>query len=321
MKLDELTALEHQALARFGALLESATPERLGDPTPCDDWTVRDLIEHTVGLTAGFAVALKRGDAPLEAYRPRPLARWTEAATALEQAMEPGTWEGEVRIAPVCDDLTFAPHHALSIHLLDLAVHGWDLARALGIDHDPDPTTVDVVQGMADLIATRPVPSTREQFAAPVHTRDDEQPGWARVLRRLGRDPAWEPPAGGVALPPLTAVGLAERLARFTQTWSPKIVCRVNDHEVKVVKLLGEFEWHTHVETDELFAVVSGRMRIEMRHGSVPLGPGDLYVVPRGVEHRPVAEVLTEAVLLEPAGVVNTGDAGGALTAVDEVLV
>jgi len=321
MNIDELIALEHQALARFGALLEAAAPERLGDPTPCHDWTVRDLVEHTVGLTAGFAEALGRGDAPPAAYRPLPLTGWADAAAALERAMASSTWEGEVRIAPVCDDLTFARHHAVSIHLLDLAVHDWDLARALGVDHDPDDATVDAVRGMADLVATRPVPSTRDQFAAPVHTRDDEPPGWARVLKRVGRDPAWKPPVGGAAGPALEAVGLTERLARFTHTWSPKIVCRVNDHEVKVVKLLGEFAWHTHVDTDELFAVVTGRMRIEMRHGAVVLGPGDLYVVPRGVEHRPVADVLTEAVLLEPAGVVNTGDVGGALTAVDEALV
>jgi mannose-6-phosphate isomerase-like protein (cupin superfamily) len=249
------------------------------------------------------------------------VARWTDAAAALENALASDSWEGEVRIAPVCDDLTFARHHALAIHLLDIAVHGWDLARALGIDDEPGTATVEAVRGVADLIATRPVPSTREQFAAPLHTRDDEPRGWERVLRRLGRDPGWQPPVTGGALPALEAVGLGERLARFTETWSPKIVCRVNDHEVKVVKLLGEFTWHTHTDTDELFAVVTGRMRIEMRHGSVDLGPGDLYVVPRGVEHRPVAEVPTEAVLLEPAGVVNTGDAGGPLTAVDEALV
>jgi uncharacterized protein (TIGR03086 family) len=320
MDVEELRSLEHEALIRMSGLIAAATPDRLGDPTPCDEWSVADLVEHVVGLTMGFATALRRGDAPSAAYRPRPASRWPDAVRAMETALASGSWEAEVRIAPVCDDLSFPRHHVVAMHLLDVAAHGWDLARALGVDYDPGVAEVAAVQGMAELIAARPVPSTREQFAAPILARDETTSGWERVLRRLGRDPSWQPPAHAPA-PPLEAIGITERLSRFTETWSPKVICRVDDHEVKLVKLHGEFDWHTHPETDELFAVVTGAMRIEMRHGSVALGPGDLYVVPRGVEHRPVAEIPTEAVLLEPAGVVNTGDAGGALTAVDEVLV
>ena len=110
-------------------------------------------------------------------------------------------------------------------------------------------------------------------------------------------------------------VDLAQKLSLVTDHWSPKVVARLNDYEVKVVKVQGEFVWHQHDDTDELFLVVSGRLRIQLRDGDVELGPGQLYVVPRGVEHCPVADEETHALLLEPQGVVNTGDAGGPLTA------
>ncbi len=110
-------------------------------------------------------------------------------------------------------------------------------------------------------------------------------------------------------------VNLADKLSMFAEHWSPKVVARVNDYEVKVVKVLGEFTWHRHQDTDELFLVLAGELSIHMRHETVVLGPGELFVVPRGVEHCPVADVETHALLIEPDGVVNTGDAGGALTA------
>jgi mannose-6-phosphate isomerase-like protein (cupin superfamily) len=112
-----------------------------------------------------------------------------------------------------------------------------------------------------------------------------------------------------------TPVDLAGKLALFAEHWSPKVVARLNDYEVKVVKLQGEFVWHTHEDTDELFLVLAGELTIRLRDGDVVLRPGQLYVVPRGVEHCPVAEGEVHAVLIEPAGVVNTGDAGGPLTA------
>jgi mannose-6-phosphate isomerase-like protein (cupin superfamily) len=111
------------------------------------------------------------------------------------------------------------------------------------------------------------------------------------------------------------AVDLGRKLSLFTELWSPKVIARVNDYEVKVVKVKGQFVWHRHEDTDELFLVLLGRLRIQMREGDVEIGSGQMYVVPKGVEHCPVAEEETHALLLEPRGVVNTGDAGGDLTA------
>jgi mannose-6-phosphate isomerase-like protein (cupin superfamily) len=111
------------------------------------------------------------------------------------------------------------------------------------------------------------------------------------------------------------AVDIADKLSLVSKHWSPKVVARLNDYEIKVVKLQGEFVWHTHDDTDELFLVVSGELRIQLRDGDVVLRPGQLFVVPRGIEHCPIADGEVHAVLIEPVGVVNTGDAGGALTA------
>lgn len=113
-------------------------------------------------------------------------------------------------------------------------------------------------------------------------------------------------------------VDLDEKFDRFTDLWSPKLVARLNDYEVKLVKVEGEFVWHTHDDTDELFLVLEGTLTIQLRERDVTLGPGQLFVVPRGVEHCPRSEGEVKALLLEPAGVVNTGDAGGELTAVVE---
>ena len=110
-------------------------------------------------------------------------------------------------------------------------------------------------------------------------------------------------------------VDLAEKLSLFSEHWSPKVVARLNDYEIKVVKVKGEFVWHTHEDTDELFLVIEGELTIQLRDGDVTLRPGQVFVVPRGVEHCPVAEGEVHAVLIEPAGVVNTGSAGGSLTA------
>jgi len=110
-------------------------------------------------------------------------------------------------------------------------------------------------------------------------------------------------------------VDIAQKLAQFTEHWSPKVVARLNDYEIKLVKLDGEFVWHTHDDTDELFLVVSGELTIQLRDGDVRLTPGQLFVVPRGVEHCPRADGEVQAILIEPTGVVNTGDAGGPLTA------
>jgi mannose-6-phosphate isomerase-like protein (cupin superfamily) len=104
-------------------------------------------------------------------------------------------------------------------------------------------------------------------------------------------------------------------LSLVSELWSPKTVARLNDYEVKVVRLNGEFTWHAHDDTDELFLVISGQLTVQMREGTVTLGPGQLFIVPRGVEHCPITEGEVHAVLIEPIGVVNTGAAGGPLTA------
>lgn len=111
-------------------------------------------------------------------------------------------------------------------------------------------------------------------------------------------------------------IDLADKLSQFDERWSPKVVARLNDYEIKIAKLEGEFVWHTHEETDELFLVISGSLTIQLRDGDVRLGPGQLYVVPRSVEHCPLADGEVQVVLIEPAGVVNTGSAApGELTA------
>ena len=109
-------------------------------------------------------------------------------------------------------------------------------------------------------------------------------------------------------------VDLRDKLSLFSEHWSPRVVATLNDYEVKVVKVKGEFVWHSHADTDELFLVVDGSLTIRLPDGDVSLGPGQLFVVPRGVEHCPVAAEEASLVLIEPAGVVNTGDAGGVLT-------
>ncbi|WP_376092381.1 cupin domain-containing protein [Roseomonas sp. CCTCC AB2023176] len=103
-------------------------------------------------------------------------------------------------------------------------------------------------------------------------------------------------------------VNLAAKLATFGQRWSPRIVSRFNGHDVMVVKGEGEFVWHAHPDTDDFFLVLQGHLTIQLRDGEVRLGPGDLHVVPRGVEHRPVAHGEVHLLLIEPAGTPNTGD-------------
>lgn len=116
----------------------------------------------------------------------------------------------------------------------------------------------------------------------------------------------------------LQPVDLKDKLSLFSDHWSPKTVARLNDYAVKLAKLKGEFVWHTHPDTDELFLVVEGALTIQLRDGDVALGPGQLYVVPRGVEHCPITDGEVSVVLIEPAGTANTGDVGGDRTAADD---
>ncbi|WP_420407259.1 cupin domain-containing protein [Hoeflea sp.] len=104
-------------------------------------------------------------------------------------------------------------------------------------------------------------------------------------------------------------IKLAEKLATFNEFWSPRIVAAFNGHDVMVVKVKGEFNWHSHPDTDDLFFVLSGRLTIQMRDGDVVLEPGEMFVVPKGVEHCPRADVETHLIIIEPEGTPNTGDA------------
>jgi mannose-6-phosphate isomerase-like protein (cupin superfamily) len=109
-------------------------------------------------------------------------------------------------------------------------------------------------------------------------------------------------------------VNLAEKLGLFDEQFAPRIVASLNDYKVMVVKARGEFVWHKHDDTDDFFLVLAGRLHIQLRdRPDVDLGPGDLYVVPRGVEHCPVADEEAHILLIEPAGTPNTGDAGTAV--------
>lgn len=117
----------------------------------------------------------------------------------------------------------------------------------------------------------------------------------------------------------LAAINLAQKLASFSDHWSPKIVAQMNDYHFKLVKFQGEFVWHKHEETDEVFIVLHGNMAIDFRDGPIELTAGEMIVVPRGVEHRPRAEDECQTLLVEPAGTLNTGDVGGELTAPDEI--
>jgi mannose-6-phosphate isomerase-like protein (cupin superfamily) len=106
----------------------------------------------------------------------------------------------------------------------------------------------------------------------------------------------------------VSQVNLAEKLATFSEHWQPRTVAQYNGNDIMVVKLLGEFTWHKHDETDDFFLVLKGRLVIDLRDRSVSLGPGELFVVPRGVEHRPVAREEVHLLLIEPSGTPNTGD-------------
>jgi mannose-6-phosphate isomerase-like protein (cupin superfamily) len=115
--------------------------------------------------------------------------------------------------------------------------------------------------------------------------------------------------------------GNAQKLATFTEHWSPKIIGRLNDYELKIVKVQGEFVWHQHDDTDEVFLVLGGELTIDVPDGAVVLGPQETVTIPRGVRHRPRAATETSLLLIEPAGVVNTGEAGGEMTATPESLI
>lgn len=114
-------------------------------------------------------------------------------------------------------------------------------------------------------------------------------------------------------------VNLAEKFALFSEHWTPKIIAELNDYQIKIVKVVGDFVWHDHSDTDEFFLVIEGTLFIEFEDETMELNAGELYVVPKGVQHRPYALEECKVMLIEPRGVVNTGEAESDLTASNDV--
>ena len=115
------------------------------------------------------------------------------------------------------------------------------------------------------------------------------------------------------------AISLREKLSRFDDHWAPRVIAEMNDYQLKLVKIEGEFVWHKHDDTDEVFVCLDGELSILLRDGRVELKAGELFVVPKGVEHKPVAERECSIMLIEPRGVVNTGDGDGEMRAENDV--
>jgi mannose-6-phosphate isomerase-like protein (cupin superfamily) len=115
------------------------------------------------------------------------------------------------------------------------------------------------------------------------------------------------------------AINFRQKFGLFTEQWTPKVIAEMNDYQFKVVKLQGDFIWHDHKNTDETFIVIEGDLRIDFRDGAVLLKAGEMFVVPRGVEHKPYAEHEVKLLIIEPRGVLNTGDQTGQLTAKNDV--
>jgi mannose-6-phosphate isomerase-like protein (cupin superfamily) len=114
-------------------------------------------------------------------------------------------------------------------------------------------------------------------------------------------------------------INFQEKLAKFSEHWTPKVIAEMNDYQFKLVKIQGEFVWHNHSDTDEVFIVIEGSMKIEFDEETVELNEGEMYVVPKGVQHKPYAENECKVMLVEPKGVVNTGESDCELTADNDV--
>ncbi len=113
----------------------------------------------------------------------------------------------------------------------------------------------------------------------------------------------------------MSKVNFRDKLSKFSDQWTPKVIAEMNDYQFKLVKIEGDFVWHEHDDTDEAFIVIEGSMRIEFEDGSIELEEGEMYVVPKGVRHKPCADSECKVMLVEPRGVVNTGDADSDMTA------
>ncbi len=115
------------------------------------------------------------------------------------------------------------------------------------------------------------------------------------------------------------SINFKEKLAKFGEQWSPRIIAEMNDYQFKLVRIQGDFVWHDHKNTDEVFMVLAGEMAIEFQDGKVRLSPGEMFVVPKGITHKPYAKDECQILLIEPRGIVNTGEAGGELTAKSDI--
>jgi len=118
-----------------------------------------------------------------------------------------------------------------------------------------------------------------------------------------------------------TPINLQSKFELFSEQWSPKVIAEINDYQLKIAKIKGEFIWHDHKDTDETFIVIEGKMCIKFRDGIVELSEGEMFIVPKGVEHKPCAENECKILVIEPRGVINTGGAGGELTITKDVWV
>ena len=114
-------------------------------------------------------------------------------------------------------------------------------------------------------------------------------------------------------------INIKNKLSQFSDYWGPRVVAEMNDYQFKLVKVKGEFVWHEHPDTDETFIVIEGSLNIEFRDGKVTLEKGEMYVVPKGVEHKPVADKECQVMVIEPKGVINTGDEESDLKAPNDV--
>jgi mannose-6-phosphate isomerase-like protein (cupin superfamily) len=114
-------------------------------------------------------------------------------------------------------------------------------------------------------------------------------------------------------------INFADKLSKIPDFWQPRVVAEMNDYQFKLVRIEGDFLWHDHAETDETFIVLEGQLRIDFRDGHVLIGPGEMYVVPKGVEHKPYAEREVRMMLIEPRGTLNTGEVGGERTAQNDL--
>ena len=117
----------------------------------------------------------------------------------------------------------------------------------------------------------------------------------------------------------MVKINLQDKFSKFSEQWTPKVIAEMNDYQFKLVKIEGEFVWHNHSDTDEVFIVLEGKMFIEFENETIELNQGEMYVVPKGMQHKPYAEQECKVMLVEPKGVVNTGEASGDLTAQNDI--